>query len=332
MTIAASILFDPAYLEAALLTAHELRGMDDVLHRVYLVLLEASGPGSAKANADAAAIVHKFCIHFNGETEWFCAIKVQNTIAPFSADHFSNAIVYKALLPSMLADEPYLLNIDAGLLPGDEFHAFVRELDARYCQADGALEEGWVVGAHCVENVDLIPHALALLPAHTLYPAGNVLLFHTARYQRSLWSERFLAHYEILRTRLEYAEQELICLTAQPHELLALPGAARRTTPFLGLDVLLGEAAPLPESATRDCLFFKFVGSFKPWKYWVLDPNKALYTRRRAALEQHFDLGKFSLVHDYRNQGGSDEFRLAFLEAYDRSLRAAAPPHEGSPC
>jgi hypothetical protein len=318
MSIAASILFDAAYIEAALLTAYELRGMGDVLHRVHLVLLSKTQPDAE--DAEAATLLSTFCQQFNTNGEFYSAITVKNGIPDFQGDHFSNAIVYKALLPSMLAYEPYLVNIDAGLLPGERMHDFLRELDARYCQP--GTDQAWVLGAHCVDSAGQMPEHLARLPANSLYPAGNILLFNSERYRAAYFGDRLLHLYRQLVEFLGYAEQELICLTATEGELLALPRGDERITPFLGLDVLLGQAEPLPEASMRECVFFKFVGGLKPWKYWVLDPNKALYTRRRAALEQHFALSGSQLVMKHRHLVGHEDYRVAFLEAYDHYLSA----------
>ena len=324
MTLAASILFDAAYVEAALVTAYELRNQRDVLHRVHLVLLTAAEPDAD--DIEAAAIVQQFCAQFNDEQAFYSGITIPNSIPAFQVDHFSNSIVYKALLPTMLGFEPYLVNIDAGILPGERMGDFLREVEQRFC-APGT-DQGWIIGAHCVENKDLMPAKLAGLPANPLYPAGNVLLFNTAQYLASYFSQRLLHFYGQLVEHLEYAEQELICLTATGGELVALPRADERITPFLNMDVLAGMAPPLPANSTEDCVFFKFVGGLKPWKYWVLDPNKVLFTRRRAALEAHFGLRGWELVRRHRHAVQHHEhYRVLFLEFYERYMSAQGTTH-----
>jgi hypothetical protein len=66
--------------------------------------------------------------------------------------------------------------------------------------------------------------------------------------------------------------------------------------------------------------YFKFVGSFKPWKYWVLDPNKAVYTKRRALLETRFPLSGRPIIEKFRLESIRPEWPLAFLKEYDRHL------------
>jgi hypothetical protein len=116
---------------------------------------------------------------------------------------------------------------------------------------------------------------------------------------------------------LTYAEQELMCLTAIEGEIIPLRGLDQRITPFLGLEVLLGRENRISPSCIDDCLFFKFVGTIKPWKYWVLDPNKSLYTKRRAMLEEKFSLSGIPLIEKNRVSIPNETYLLQFLKAYD---------------
>jgi hypothetical protein len=146
-----------------------------------------------------------------------------------------------------------------------------------------------------------------------------MLLFHSEHYTRRNWYDRLTANFVKFSPHLVYAEQELACLSAEESELLDLPGADDRATPFLGLDRLQGTAPPWSDSCDRDCLFFKIVGSVKPWKYWVLDPNKAAYTRRRAALEEEFTLSGTALIEKYRTSASpaQADWPVTFMRAYE---------------
>ena len=310
MTIAASILFDTAYTEPALVTAFELIDKYPTLHRVYFILVH----DDTDDDREAALILQHFCLRFNQDRpDFFQAITVKNAVGTFVSRHFSAAIIYKGIVASLLAHEPFILNIDAGILPGDRFDGFLRDIDARLCQQPGE----WVVAAHNQSPEGRIPPALRTLEHHPRYPAGGMLLYHTANYNKSNWRMRFMELFTQAREVLAYAEQELICLIARGPELAELPGGEARVTPFLKPDTFKNGEALLTEADARNSLFFKFIGSMKPWKYWVLDPNKALWTSRRAKLQEHFPLRTISLIHKQRELVTNEGFKNEFLEAFD---------------
>ena len=315
MTLAVSILFDASYIEPALLTAYEMIGREDLIHRVYLVYLL----GDPDEDAESLTVLSHFCEKFNTKKSYFSAITLSDTFHKFNTLHFNNTILYKLFIPKLISYENYIMNIDAGILPGDRFDAFLRDVESRYCTADPG---DWVMAAHCHESEGRIPPALGALPHHSLYPAGNMLLFNSRQYARRDWYDRLSANFVKFGPHLIYAEQELACLSAEEDELLHLPGTNDRHTPFLGLERLQGTAAPWSESCNRDCLFFKIVGSVKPWKYWVLDPNKAAYTRRRAVLEAEFPLSGIALIERHRTSAlpSPADWPAAFLRAYDTYL------------
>ena len=130
------------------------------------------------------------------------------------------------------------------------------------------------------------------------------------------WQERYLGNYFAHAMHLEYAEQELICLTAHESELVALPDRELRLMEFLGTDLLLGKKTFVTPDMQNN-LFHKFVGSFKPWKYWVLDPNKFIYIKRRSELESEFSLSGNPLVEAMRMSYEREEYVIGFLKAYD---------------
>ncbi len=310
MSIAASILFDTAYVEAALVTAFELLEGYPSLHRVYFICLS----NGSEDDQEAVLVVQHFCARFNEERpDFFRAIKINNTIGTFVSRHFSSAIIYKGLIGSLLAHEPFILNIDAGILPGRHFDAFLRDIDSRLCRPDAP----WVIAAHCQDPEGRLPGPLGTLPHHPRYPAGGLLLFNTAAYRAAEWERRYTALFEALRPALAYAEQELMCLMARGEELAELPGGEARVTPFLLPEPMRQGAAPMAEAQAFDCLFFKFIGTLKPWKYWVLDPNKALWTRRRARLQARFPMATIALIQKHRYLVTHENYRDEFLEAFD---------------
>ncbi|TAJ82272.1 MAG: hypothetical protein EPO42_01370 [Gallionellaceae bacterium] len=310
MTIALSVFFDAAYLEPALVTAFDVikAGLHPNVHKLYLVYLKKS----AEVDHEVAAILQSFAVKFSVHIP-VVAISVTNSLGELSSHHFNNSIIYKGIVPTLIPTEQFILNIDAGILVGGLFGEFIRRIKVDYCGA----EQNWVVAAHCNPTGDGIPQALASHSRHAMYPAGNLLLFNADRYASHRWIERYLRNYSEMGAHLEYAEQELICLTAAESELISLPGIELRQMEFLGLNVLLGEE-PLSIPDLRDKLIYKVVGSLKPWKYWVLDPRKAIYTRKRAELEAEFPLSGNRLIEAERMLCSREDYWIGFLKAYDR--------------
>lgn len=308
MKIAASILFDCGYIECALVTAFELSQRSKNFHHIYLLYLSSDGPDDTQAQTLLAA----FCARFQGVV----AIVVKNTLGAFNAYHFNNSIIYKALIPSVLPHEPYILNIDAGILLGQRFDAFVDEITRSHC----TKEAQWILSAHCIDPASNMPETLADVPCNSLYPAGAVFFFHSANYLACNWFARYTQNFSHWKGKLRYAEQELICLTAAEGELRALPSVDDIHVRTLSTDVLNGEKQRLAASDAEDCVFFKFAGSLKPWKYWVLDPNKGIFVDRCLRMEKLFAISGNGLIEKYREEAPRSDWVRIFQQSYALSL------------
>lgn len=313
MTIALSILFDSAYIEPALVTAFDAisLGIGDNVHKIYLIYLRKDG----ESDREAASLIQAFADKFSGHVP-VVAVSVANTLGELQSHHFNNSIIYKGLIPSIISSEPFILNLDAGILFGGLFKAFLQKIEKDFCQPS----QDWIVAAHGRSAEGALPSALAGYPHHSFYSDGNLLLFNVENYVKHKWHERYIRNYSVYVPHLEYAEQELICLTAADNELLTLPGVELRRMEFLNSDVLLGRKKQ-ETAALDDCLVFKFVGSFKPWKYWVLDPSKSVYTKRRSRLEAVFPLAGNQLIEAVRMSYAREEYVTGFLKAYDYYLQ-----------
>jgi lipopolysaccharide biosynthesis glycosyltransferase len=312
MKIAASVLFDSSYLESALVTAFEASRRSEVLHTLYLIYLDRGTEEDAQ--------VHSLLAGFVAACTGAVAIKaivIANTLPDFKRHHFNNSIVYKPLIPSILpADEKFVLNLDAGILLGNDFDPFVTQLADTLCQPEAT----WVIAANNGEAPNHLTAALQSLPHHALYPDAAVMLFNLDRWRGNDWNTRYLDAYPRLHQFLRYAEQELICLMAQPEELVDLPVKDPLQFHFLSESVLNGSRTPLPRTQADDCIFFKFKGSIKPWKYWVLDPDKAIYTRRRQRMEQVFPIAGGQVIESERFSCMHNEWAAQFLMVYDAQL------------
>ena len=308
MQVAASILFDASYIECALLTAFELTKRSKKFHHIYLLYLSSDGPD----DEEARTLLATFSGRCSG-TVPVRAIVVKNTLGSFNAYHFNNSVIYKAIIPSMLPHEPYIINIDAGILLGQRFDNFVDSITSSLCTADAQ----WILSAHCISPDGNMSGALAQEPRNSLYPAGALIFFHTANYLARDWYSRYIDNYSRWGTHLRYAEQELVCLTAQEGELKALPSINDINVHQLNLEVLTSDIQRLSLSEVEDCVFFKFAGSVKPWKYWVLDPNKALYTERRQRMEQEFVISGLALIEKHRELAPRPDWVRTFQKSFE---------------
>ena len=306
--VAASILFDARFLEPAFLTAFDMTRWVPGLPRLYLIYLL----NGDTEDQEATALITDFCTKVDSPFP-IVPIAINNTLPQFSAYHFSTAIIYKALLPSILPGEKRVMNVDAGALLGPAFPGFWQEVSDNF-----PVGGDWVIAGHCQEPE--FPEALANEPHNPLYPAGGILLFNCERAVQADWHHRLMANYRRFLPHLRYGEQEIICLTAGETELLDLPQGPKREIAFLNTDALLG-TAPTSIAMTDDCLFFKFCGSFKPWKYWVLDPRKSIYTALRAEFETLFALSGHPLIERHRQSVDKEEWLYGFLRAYDIFLQ-----------
>jgi len=320
MKIAASILFDSAYLECALVSAYELAQRGDVLDALHLIFLSRG----EEADAEAKATLLQFCVMVQGSVKIY-PMEVKNELSDFQSHHFNNSIVYKALVPWLLPQHPFILNLDAGILLGRDFDDYLREVMDTLCHDDAK----WVIAANCSQASEKLSSSQLKIRHHDKYPSGAVLLFNTRQYQAAQWDTRYVAAYEAWRKSLRYAEQELICLVSQDHELVELPRNGQLKVHALGHNVLHGLSERLPDTAADDGVYFKFMGSLKPWKYWNLDPDKAIYTRRRQRLETTFPLSGRVLVEAERRSCQNQEWIDNFLIAYDVYLILDGQPVDG---
>ena len=316
MKVAASVFFDSVYMESALVTAFELSQKTQLFDKLYLVYLDRGQPDDLEAKSILVAFLAS--MKTSGQVPVH-AIEVKDALPQFQSYHFNNAIVYKPLIPSVLHDDKFVLNIDAGILLGGSFDDYVRGLVARLCREDAK----WVVVANCSPASSELKPEQQLVPHHELYPNGQFLLFNVRRYHATSWAARYLAAYAQNRAILSLAEQELMCMVCRPDELVDAGMAGQMVNHTLGDEVLRGRRPALPASAADEGIYFKFIGSIKPWKYWVLDPDKAIYSRRRKRLEAVFPLAGRPLIEAQRRSCLRPEWIEAYQLAYDAYLAGA---------
>jgi lipopolysaccharide biosynthesis glycosyltransferase len=197
--------------------------------------------------------------------------------------HFSSAVLYKAALPRLFPGSSDIVFFDCGMIFGRGAGSMAERLRTR--RRNG---ERYAVSAFCVapDADGAFSTRAGMFPHHALYPSGGVLHFDVTLYNEARIYERFVEGYAQYRDYLHYPEQDLFCLILKEEELGQLPDDEVRCL----IDMAGQEGWHELEGyrtlyRSRDFLFMKHVGSFKPWKKWVLHPAKAIYLKERHALE-----------------------------------------------
>jgi lipopolysaccharide biosynthesis glycosyltransferase len=196
--------------------------------------------------------------------------------------HFSKAILYKLALPKAFPHWSKILLLDCGMIFGVQLPGF---LDA--IEQFNTRDTPPAAAAYCVEadGPTGLSTALSALPHHSLYPAGGTLYFDTRQYHQGGVYERLITAFHETREQLQYAEQDLLCLTLRGDELKALPETGPRChIDLAGTESWQQIAAHLGLYESGRHVYIKHVGSFKPWRRWVLHPSKAIFLREQEAL------------------------------------------------
>ena len=235
--------------------------------------------------------------------------------------HFSNAILYKAAIPTVFKHYEHILLFDCGMIFGWRLNDFIHRLEESICNQEMSL-----MGAFCYPpNINgALSQDLQAFPHNMLYPSAAVLYFDVKRYNQSAIYERYLNAYAAYREKLRYAEQDLFCLVLKEAELTAFRDdqVLRCHIDMASVDSWSQIAKYEAIYASRDYLYLKHIGSFKPWEKWVLHPAKAIYLREQKRLEKYIGAeGLLALYNSdpYPKNMGFLEQQLIFLERYYES-------------
>ena len=304
-SIPVSIFFDSNYIEAALITAFDLLKKNyKGINKIYLIFLNRS----TSDDFLAMKIISDFQSTCKQEIE-IVVIIVDDSLPQLNKYHFNNSIVYKPLIPELINNEDYILNIDAGIITGEKFKLMVEKI----YEIINSTNQEWIVGAHCEQSVELNLRN-SIQERHSLYPVALILLFNTKNFKKANYYQRYLELYKNLNESLTYAEQELMCLTLSTNELIEIPFASERFTPNLSIEAMFDPNLIWKIEEINNSVYFKIVGTLKPWKYWILDPNKKIWLEKVHDLEKIIKLSGNSLIEKNRHDVTHESYRKAFIE------------------
>jgi len=305
-----SITFDQFYIEPALLTAYEIinSGLNYKLHLVYIE------PQDESISNEMENILLKFKNKINNDQ--LIIIKVDGILANYKQFHFTNAIIYKILIPSIIKDYNFVLNLDAGILLGNKFSDFIHGITT---EIDNNNFDNSLVSAFCTNSQIDLHTSLHNIPHNSNYPSGIVMLFNVRNYDLCDTSTKIISTWNQLSNYLVYAEQDLLCIIAEEGQLTQLPMVNSIVIEYLDLQGLNLKVSSIVYSKT-DFSFYKVCGTCKPWKYFVLDFRKLFYLNRRAILEKSLDLSSFQLILRNRHEVTHKELAFKFLENFEKLI------------
>lgn len=314
--IDAFFLFDANYLCPALVSAASfLENQGE--NRLPLTLVYLAG-GDAQDNQRVVLAIQSFEAIMRDRYPGMNFQTVQLTGNAFSGyvqrAHFSSAILYKAILPQAFQHCEHILLFDCGMIFGKQLPGFIDQVRSGITKKSIG-----VVAAFCEPSNQEsgLREDLRSLPHHALYPGGMVLFFDVVRYRRNAIAERLLANFNTYREQLVYAEQDLLCLTLQGSELTAFSEDALRRHIDLASPDWQAVAEDTRLYSSRDFVYIKHVGSFKPWKKWVLHPSKGIFLKERSTLSRQLSPECVELMKDnefFPSQIGFLAQQLSLLE------------------
>lgn len=306
-----SITFDQNYVEPALLTVYELIS-SGVKYPIILIYIENN---DKLINNEVEIILSRFKNLFINID--LSVIKINdNGLKQINKFHFTNAILFKVLVPSII-DYDFILNIDAGFLLGCKSNEL---LDQISLNINNKMYDDSIVAAFCSESNVNLHSTLRQYPHNSKYPAGGFLLFNSKKYKLNNIYNKIMTKYIELWDLLIYAEQDLLCIIMEENQLSQLPMQDLIVIEYLDLHGL-EKNIPSVGSQVDEFAFYKVCGTCKPWKYWVLDYRKSFYLKRRDNFEKIFCIFNYEVIKKNRHHVTHQPLAQKFLEQFENILR-----------
>lgn len=306
-----TIIFDINYVEPAVVTALDLERFLPPDWVITLIFIESK---NIQANAEVHSLL-ALCLSGKKAQAISLGGDVFDT---FEKYHFSNAILYKLMVPQITQCD-YQLNIDAGFLSGPNI-SYLFE----YCESLVKSPEfrDVPIAAVCSDAKEDLPLELQGYQHNKAYPAGWLLLFNKAAYEKSGFPKRVQQGYFRFKEQLLWAEQDLLCLISADHEIMPLRLNDQILIEQLTIqDYITGEVS---KAWTSPFMLYKITGTLKPWNLWVFDDKKQFYLARRDMLSSAISWSQFPIVQDNRYRITHEPLYRAFLAVHENKQRQLA--------
>lgn len=125
---------------------------------------------------------------------------------------------------------------------------------------------------------------------------------------------------ELLPTgSLQMPEQDLVNLTIGEDELFPIYDFPNKISDLVLYAELLSKGITSAEDLARECALFKFVGSFKPWHYWVTNPDKQIFLKRVSDVSDALDIPLVKNTQFYQILPTEEKMNWAVGQSYQYS-------------
>lgn len=296
---------DGNYLEPAFITLDSLAANAPKGTKICMLFLRDSTEDDAIYEQLIAEALAHFSKQYAEKIEFSCVAVQSQYFKDFSRFHLTSATLQKLVIPAIFPSEEICLSIDAGMIFGNKTTEFLACVEKPSIAAITAFTTAASATLH--ESQLSIEH-------HVLYPAGGILAFRPAAYNNNDLLNRCIKTFETLRNQIIYGEQDIINFTLQGTELSDFSYAEKRIHIDLANNASWTEADDLVHSyLSKEYLYMKHVGVFKPWRRWVLSPAKSIYAHAVSKLPEAINIltkhPKMASQH-----ASSDKFSAHYFE------------------
>jgi lipopolysaccharide biosynthesis glycosyltransferase len=310
-------IFDENYVSPALVSVMSLLAqLGEDVPKVTLVFLRDGG--NAKDHEPVFALLNHFISTLQKVHRLLEINIVEQRGTPFlgyvKRSHFSDAILRKLIIPELFAQYEHILLFDCGLIFGSKVRNFFDDVRCLIDQNSNAAVAAFSDPSDQVE----MKGSLKFVQHNLLYPAGVILYFNTILWRKKNVLARLIQNFDKHREELVYAEQELLCLTLENDELVAMRDHYKRHH----IDLFDAEWSKSEEHfkvyVARDYLYMKHTGSFKPWKKWVLHPAKSIFLKERLLAVELIGAELAGFLYDPSTTPSQDLFLKHQLHLLER--------------
>ena len=230
------------------------------------------------------------------------------------AFHFPDIVFAKLLLPNLF---------------GDELVAFI---DSGYLVIDPPRFVKWLKSTIESFESSELPIAMPSPPyseGSRWNVAGGFILFNSGKYKELKILERLVRRFnELLPTNaLQMPEQDLINSTIGEKELFAIQDIPHRLADLTKFAKLLNLGILGLKDLKGQYSLFKFVGSFKPWHLWVVNPDKQIFLGRIAEISGHLDLPLLNSISIFQIYPSQEKINWLSGQLMQNSLHLSSRPY-----
>ena len=188
----------------------------------------------------------------------------------FQRLHFNATILNKLILPELInSSNNILFIVDAGLVFGRQIKPFIEECRLKANKPIAAFTESKENKTGEIRE----------------YPAGAILMINVEAFRDTGLINRLVSYFREYQSTLLYGEQDLLFEVLHPAELTSFENHYAKVHFDLATFSTWDEINNLSNLVNaQNYLYWKYVGSAKPWLYGIKNPLATHYFNAQAAL------------------------------------------------